>query len=190
MAAQDEREPLVKRTSNRVSIYSERDPGSLDLPQGSFYFTASGVTVQKHLTLTKAIAIMAGSVAGSAIFIAPTGVLKATGSVGASLTVWGTCGLLNLIMALCYAELGSAIPVAGGDYAYIYQVMGKFPAFMCLWIMVVLIAPVSVAFVARTFGTYFTTLFTLECQPAVVVVSSLFLIGKCIHATYRQTAVR
>ena len=196
----DEIQPLIGRTkkpsrtvsySDRLSTgdrkISERDVTSLDMPQGAFFYTTSGITIQKHLTLGKAIAIMVGSVAGTGIFIAPTGVLRGTGSVGMSLTVWTICGLLNLLLALCYAELGSAIPVAGGDYAYIYQVLGRFPAFMTLWVMVVLIGPSAMAFIGRTFGMYFATMFDLDCSVPLIIFCAIFLLGKCLFIKMGET---
>ncbi len=140
------------------------------------------VKIHKHITLTQAIMIMVGCCSGAGIFVSPTGVLANIGSIGGSLIIWAVCGIINMVLALCYAELGSAIPIAGGDYAYINYVLGPFPAFLCLWVLVILAAPSAAAIMGRTVGTYLATLVGLECNVIPVVLVAAFVVGKwCLY---------
>ncbi|CAF5226220.1 unnamed protein product, partial [Rotaria magnacalcarata] len=57
----------------------------------------------------------------SGIFISPKGVLKETESIGLCLVVWVLCGLISILGALCYAEIGTVIPLSGSELAYMRE---------------------------------------------------------------------
>lgn len=119
------------------------------------------------------VSIIIGVIVGSGIFISPKGVLEQTGSIGASLTVWSLCGLLALLGALCFAELGTSITASGGEYTYIRLAYGPTASFMYIWVQVVVITPCGNAISALTFANYvLQPFYTSDCKDIAGATSA------------------
>ncbi|KAH0950739.1 hypothetical protein HN011_002371 [Eciton burchellii] len=121
------------------------------------------VQMKKELGLLEGVAIILGIIFGSGIFISPKGVIQEVGSVGLSLIIWVLCGLLSMIGALCYAELGTSIPRSGGDYAYIHEAFGELPSFLYLWAANLIFVPTTNAIMGLTFAQYVLKPFFPNC---------------------------
>lgn len=76
-----------------------------EVPDGS---SDSGFKLKKELGMMDGVGIIVGIIIGSGIFISPKGVLEYSGSVGVALVVWAVSGVLSMVGALCYAELGKS----------------------------------------------------------------------------------
>lgn len=65
-----------------------------------------GIHMKREVGLFEGVAIILGIIIGSGIFISPKGVVEQAKSVGLTLAVWSMTGILSMIGAVCYAELG------------------------------------------------------------------------------------
>src|SRR5574341_437490 len=116
---------------------------------------ASTRELARVLRLSDVILIVVGTVIGSGIFLVPGSVLReAGGDVGLALLVWIVGGVLSLLGALTYAELGAMNPRAGGLYVYLRDAFGPLPAFLYGWALFFVIGSGSIATLAAAFARY------------------------------------
>eukprot|EP00096_Caligus_rogercresseyi_P007555 TRINITY_DN25469_c0_g1_i1.p1 TRINITY_DN25469_c0_g1~~TRINITY_DN25469_c0_g1_i1.p1 ORF type:complete len:517 (-),score=107.66 TRINITY_DN25469_c0_g1_i1:136-1686(-) len=125
-----------------------------------------GGGLKRRVDLFSGIALIVGTMIGSGIFVSPTGLLERTGSVPYSLAVWGFCGVVSMLGALAYAELGTMISSSGAEYAYFMMAFGAFPAYMFSWVSTMIIKPSQLAIICLSFGEYVVEAFTDECAPS------------------------
>jgi APA family basic amino acid/polyamine antiporter len=128
--------------------------------------------------------IVVGGIIGGGIFLSPGVAAQRTESGLALLLVWAGAGVLTLIGALCYAELGARRPHAGGTYVYLREAFGPLAGFLFGWTMLLVIYSGSSAAVATIFASYAASLFGLSTAwslpltvGALVFVTGLNLFG-------------
>ena len=110
------------------------------------------------LTLADTLAMVVGHVVGIGIFKAPSIVAGNVSSEAMFFGVWVAGGIASLIGALCYAELGSAYPNAGGEYFFLRRAFGDSLAFVFAWARMTVIQPGSIAMLAFVSGDYISQL--------------------------------
>jgi amino acid transporter len=118
-------------------------------------------TLPGTLSVLDVVALTVGVVVGASIFRTPSLVAENAGSPLLALGVWGLGGVVSLVGALCYAELASAYPHAGGDYHYFQRAFGDWMAFLFAWARLVVIQTGSIALLAFVFGDYASELWSL-----------------------------
>src|SRR5262245_56008453 len=127
---------------------------------------------RQALSLVDSTSIIVGIIIGSAIYeISPTvaagaeqwatnfipGLSSAWPEAAAStaiLGVWMLGGIVALLGAMCYAELGTASPQAGGTYVYLSESLGRSVGFAFAWAEFWIVRPGNVGAVAFVLARY------------------------------------
>lgn len=135
----------------------------------------------QRLSPVAAIAIIVGIVVGAGIFKTPSMVAGVTGDVGWMIVAWVLGGVISLAGALCYAELATTYPHAGGDYHFLARAFGKPISFLYAWAKATVINTGSIALLAFVFGDYMTKVLYLGTHStaiwAIGIVVALTLIN-------------
>ncbi|MDE3055960.1 MAG: amino acid permease [Verrucomicrobiota bacterium] len=91
-----------------------------------------GHTLKRHLRTGHLTSIGIGAIIGAGIFVI-TGQAAALFAGPAVVVSFCLAALICTFTGLCYAELSSMIPVAGGSYSYSYVALGELPAWIIGW---------------------------------------------------------
>lgn len=105
--------------------------------------------------------VVVGGIIGAGIFLNPAIVAQRLPTSSLVLGAWAIGGGIALIGALCFGELGSRRPQAGGGYVYLREAFGPLPAFLYGWTQLFVINTGGISAVAMTFAFYASSLFNL-----------------------------
>jgi len=110
--------------------------------------------LKRQLGLLDSTMINVGTIIASAIFIVPSVIALNLGASLPTILVWVVGGAVSLLGALSAAELGAAMPNAGGIYVYLSRAYGPLWGYLYGWSSGVVINPASIAAIALGFATY------------------------------------
>lgn len=133
------------------------------------------MTPARLLSRSGAIAIIIGIVIGAGIFKTPSMIAGITGDIGWMMAVWIGGAVISLAGALCYAELATLYPHAGGEYHFLNKAYGKNIAFLYGWAKAAVINTGSIALLAFVFGDYMTKVLPLGQYSAVIWAISIIV---------------
>lgn len=123
------------------------------------------------------LVVSATTPATGAFIIAP--VLFALNGTGAAIT-FAIAAVLGLSLAYCWAELGAAYPLAGGDYTFIARIMGRAPGFVSMFITGPVQAVLIPAVVALGMADYLRVVVNVDAN----LLGAAIIIGGAVIALF------
>lgn len=108
-----------------------------------------------------AIAVVVGIVVGIGIFRLPSFVAQNSASELHYIAFWVAGGIISILGALCYAELATQKPDAGGEYHFLTEAFGSMVGFLFSWGRMTVIQTGSITLAAFILGDYASVIFNL-----------------------------
>src|SRR5664279_5243479 len=109
----------------------------------------------RGLSLTDSVMLLAGGIIGSGIFLTAGQIASAVHKPVFFLGVWLAGGLISLLACFAFAEMGAMFPEAGGQYVFLREAYGEFPAFLYGWMIFTVGQSGTIAALAVGFAEYF-----------------------------------
>jgi APA family basic amino acid/polyamine antiporter len=144
--------------------------------------------LKKRVNLFDGIAMVAGGMIGSGIFIVSADIARNVGSPGWLMIVWIITGIITVIGALSYGELAAMMPSVGGQYVYLRESYHPLIGFLFGWTTFLVIQCGSIAAVSVGFAKFSGVLFpwisesNILLQIGVLKVNSTQLVGMLLIA--------
>jgi amino acid transporter len=134
----------------------------------------SKADLKSELTLFDVTNLVVGAIIGADIYVASAFGAKNLGPF--SLVVWVFCGVIAIVIALCFAQCAALLPKVGGPYAYAKEAWGPFAGFTVGWSLWlaewVSLAVFPLAFV-QYLGVFLSLSFALQTLVKALFVAFL-----------------
>ena len=127
----------------------------------------------RQLGLFDSTMMMVGIVIGSGIFLTTGIMAKSIPSASLILLAWIVGGLITLTGALTYAELGAAMPEAGGQYVYLREAYGPLSGFLFGWVLFLVTMAGSIAALGVAFAEYFGYFFPFLSTKKIIFSTAI-----------------
>ena len=137
---------------------------------------------RKTLSLFDACALIVGIMLGAGVFRAPAIVATQVGSEASFMLLWLAGGLISLAGALCYAELASRYPHAGGEYHFLQRAYGDRLAFLFAWSRMSVVQTGAIAALAFVFADYASRLAPLGTHGTTLYAGSIVIVITALNA--------
>ena len=95
----------------------------------------------QQLSLFDSTCLIVGIIIGVGIYQMAPEIARGAGGGWGVAGLWALGGLISLGGALCYAELATAYPQAGGDYVYLSRAYGSWAGFLFGWAQLAIVRP-------------------------------------------------
>jgi APA family basic amino acid/polyamine antiporter len=128
--------------------------------------TVRHTSLLRGLSLTDSVLLMVGGIIGSGIFLTAGPIAASVRTPLLFLGVWLVGGLISLLACFAFAEMGAMYPEAGGQYVYLREAFGEFPAFLYGWMVFAVIQSGSIAALAVGFSDYLGAFFPVLAAHA------------------------
>ncbi len=143
--------------------------------------TQAGAQPKPSLSVFDACTMIVGLIVGAGVFGTPAIVAGAMGDETLIIAVWVAGGIFSIIGALCYAELATAFPSAGGEYHFIQRAYGRSLAFLYGWARMTVIVAGSIAVFAYLFGDYISRVVNLGEYSSAIWAALIVIVLTAVN---------
>jgi amino acid transporter len=144
----------------------------------------------RTLGVVDGIAILVGITIGAGIYSTPQIIAGYLSSFQEVITLWIIVGIFVFVGGLIYAELGTRLPEAGGEYVYVSRAFGPFAGFIFGWSQLFIIRTSPAAGLAIVTADYLRSFVRLS-DPAhrLVAVGVILLLGALNYIGIRRASL-